>query len=298
MSQALGPSRGALRSRRAEGAGFVARGTWLPGSLAVEACSGHRFPRHAHDAFGIGLLTSGAQVSWSGRGQVEARAGDVITVNPGEVHDGAPIGERRTWSMLYFSPETLCVLVEDLRTDLRTDSEFLAPVLAHPRLAGLVAALYRAAIDPDSSSDHQQARLLPVLAALLAVREPGPAPLPARLARVRQLLDDMPLSTHSLESLSREAGLSRYQTLRGFQRSTGLTPHAYLTLRRLEHARAAVRAGVPLAEAAVAAGFSDQSHFHRAFVRQFGFTPGAFARALAVRSCKIVQDPRPLPPTC
>ncbi|WP_375781517.1 AraC family ligand binding domain-containing protein [Roseococcus suduntuyensis] len=31
--------------------------------------------------------------SSSGRGPVEAGPGDVITVNPGEVHDGAPIGE-------------------------------------------------------------------------------------------------------------------------------------------------------------------------------------------------------------
>lgn len=46
-----------------------------------------------HDQFGIGLVERGAQKSLSGRGMVEAEAGHVITVNPGEVHDGIPLGE-------------------------------------------------------------------------------------------------------------------------------------------------------------------------------------------------------------
>ncbi|HEX7391267.1 MAG TPA: AraC family ligand binding domain-containing protein, partial [Acidiphilium sp.] len=65
----------------------------------------HRFPRHAHDDFGIGVVASGAQRSWSGIGEVEARAGNIITVNPGEIHDGIPFGDRpRGWRMLYFDP--------------------------------------------------------------------------------------------------------------------------------------------------------------------------------------------------
>ena len=60
----------------------------------VEAQSARRFARHTHEQFGIGVIVGGAQTSASGRGQVEAGAGDVITVNPGEVHDGAPIGDR------------------------------------------------------------------------------------------------------------------------------------------------------------------------------------------------------------
>ena len=52
--------------------------------------SNHHFPRHSHDQFGVGVITFGAPRSWSGVGHVEASAGDVIMVNPGEMHDGAP----------------------------------------------------------------------------------------------------------------------------------------------------------------------------------------------------------------
>jgi hypothetical protein len=44
---------------------------------------------------------SGAQRSWSVIGEVESQAGDVIMVNPGEMHDGAPIGGARGWRIMY-----------------------------------------------------------------------------------------------------------------------------------------------------------------------------------------------------
>lgn len=63
----------------------------LPGITAVAADSARRFARHTHDEFGIGVIDRGAQTSLSGRGRVQSQAGDLITVNPNEVHDGLPI---------------------------------------------------------------------------------------------------------------------------------------------------------------------------------------------------------------
>lgn len=69
---------------------------------AVSADTSFKFGRHTHDQFGIGLIDRGAQVSMSERGMVEAKVGNVITVNPCEVHDGSPLGtESRSWRMLY-----------------------------------------------------------------------------------------------------------------------------------------------------------------------------------------------------
>ena len=59
-----------------------------------------------------------------------------------------------------------------------------------------------------------------------------------------------------------------------------MPPHAWLVQQRAERARALVRAGFTLGEAAIDAGFADQSHMTRVFVRQFGFTPGAWQRAV------------------
>jgi hypothetical protein len=71
------------------------------------------FPRHSHDQLGIGIMVSGAHRSWSGIGNVEAHVGDIIMVNPGEMHDGLPLGGGlREWRMLYFDPALVTEFVE------------------------------------------------------------------------------------------------------------------------------------------------------------------------------------------
>jgi AraC-like ligand binding domain len=53
----------------------------IPGVEAMTLTSDRSFPRHSHDQLGIGVIFHGAHSSWSGVGQVEALAGDVIMVN-------------------------------------------------------------------------------------------------------------------------------------------------------------------------------------------------------------------------
>ncbi|WP_188590678.1 AraC family ligand binding domain-containing protein, partial [Achromobacter denitrificans] len=95
---------------------FVMHRSALAGVQAVAAHSRHAFARHTHEQFGIGVIRQGAQVSHSGRGQVQAGPGHVITVNPGEVHDGAPLGDGvRAWQMLYLDPEVVADAADALR---------------------------------------------------------------------------------------------------------------------------------------------------------------------------------------
>ena len=85
----------------------------------------------------------------------------------------------------------------------------------------------------------------------------------------------------TLSDLAVASGLDRFQMLRSFTRATGLTPHAYLVQRRIDLARRLIASGQPLADAAIASGFADQSHMTRIFVRKYGISPGAYARATA-----------------
>jgi len=79
-----------------------------PGAYATHLDSALHFGKHWHDMFGMGILERGAQSWFSGRGQVRGYAGDVITLNPGEIHDGQPLGaETRRWRILYMDVATL-----------------------------------------------------------------------------------------------------------------------------------------------------------------------------------------------
>jgi AraC-like DNA-binding protein len=103
---------------------------------------------------------------------------------------------------------------------------------------------------------------------------------PMALRRVKEYIDDHLTETIDLERLATTAGLSLHHFARAFKRSAGVPPHGYVLRQRLNRARdLLVCTDQPLAEIALAAGFSDQSHFARQFRQSFGVAPGNFRRS-------------------
>ncbi len=254
------------------------------GIEAVAADTTFVFGRHTHEQFGVGLIERGAQKSASGRGMVEARAGDIITVNPGEVHDGAPMDDGgRAWRMLYLNPTIVAELTTDIAQGWKASAtEFTQPIIRDRGIAGLFSKAFQAMISEGGHQDQLEAdqTLLLFLSSLLRAKPREHRSTPAGVASARALIDDDPAAALTLNALAHEAGLSRYQFLRAFTRATGLTPHTYLMQRRLHRVRQLIGRGVRLAEGATDSGFSDQSHMTRLFVRSFGVSPGIYAKAV------------------
>ncbi|WP_370682310.1 helix-turn-helix domain-containing protein [Comamonas sp. GB3 AK4-5] len=71
-------------------------------------------------------------------------------------------------------------------------------------------------------------------------------------------------------------GFSREHYARQFKLQHGVSPQTHRLLQRLNLARECLRAGQAIAEAALDAGFTDQSHLSRAFKRSFGVSPGRY----------------------
>jgi hypothetical protein len=144
----------------------------IAGVDAVESDTCHIFPRHTHEQFGIGFIQRGAQKSLSGRGMVEAGAGDVITVNPGEVHDGAPIGGvSRSWRMLYFDPSLMAEAILDISEGRTRTYEFCRPVISDAAVANRFLKLFSAcAKDGEDAALQSQGLLLMLLPSLTCGR--------------------------------------------------------------------------------------------------------------------------------
>ncbi len=247
---------------------------------AVSIVSDRSFPRHSHDEFGIGIMEARGQYSWSGRGSVEARAGDVMTVNPGEIHDGLGTqGEARGWRMLYFAPDAISAF-----TDIQTSAiEIEHPVIQCRTVAETVKRAINAVTEPGGNRELADEQLMLAVSAVLR-SDPTEGDKPT-FALSKQTLEvlakiegelDLPLS---LDDFAKVSGLSRFQILRRFSKEVGATPHGYLTQLRVKRAKQAMIEGQSLAEAAAYVGFSDQSHMTRAFSRHFGTTPGRFLSA-------------------
>jgi AraC-like DNA-binding protein len=253
-----------------------------PGVEAMTLVSNHHFPRHSHDHFGFGSIDFGAQRSWSSVGQIEASAGDVIFCNPGEMHDGLPVEAKvRGWRIIYFDPAVICSTVEE---EITGELEIVRPVSRDPLLVQHFARLFASLTDVQPDALALEETLIRAIACILQ-RNSSRRPTsnrrrsPSVMAALKRL-DAEPDRAATIAELAALAGLSRFQLLRAFKRETGTTPHAYLVQKRVCIARQLLAAGEMPAQAAAAAGFSDQSHMTHAFLRYAGVTPARYRAAV------------------
>jgi len=252
--------------------------------------SARHYDKHWHATYGLGWLEHGAHSSASGRGSVDAYAGDLITTNPGEVHDGRPLGGcSRRWRMVYLDPAVIASIGGCPSSTDVSGVELVHPVIQDPILSRALQGLFACL---EAWNDHQRRtgaestaleESLVLTCGLLLNRHSTSrriAEVTADVRKVRDRLADELASPPTLLDMAMMTGLSRYQILRRFEKAYGVPPHTWLSLHRGERARNLIRDGVSLSEAAAACGFADQSHLTRHFVRRFGFTPGAWQRAI------------------
>jgi AraC-like DNA-binding protein len=97
------------------------------------------------------------------------------------------------------------------------------------------------------------------------------------MRRVREYMKAHLGESIDLSMLAGVAGLSVHHFARQFKQSIGVTPHHYLTQKRVERAQEMLaQTKLSLAEIAYATGFSDQSHLARHFRHMLGTTPREF----------------------
>lgn len=254
----------------------------LHGTLFLRAdYKTHRFDRHFHEEFAIGIIESGCQAFTydSNARRLDMGEGSVSLISPGIVHEGWPSTEQG-WSyrMLYPSIST----VDEAAVNIfgTPHVSFHRPVVHDPALYGTLLALHEAAEGDESTMELETLFLCAIRLALSShagKNESRHLADPSSMAKIRDLLEDVYDEDLTLSDLQNVAGLSKFHLLRQFKRSFGLPPHAYLLQVRVRRARDFIWKGMPLVDAAAMAGFADQAHMTRVFRKTFGFTPGAIA---------------------
>ena len=240
---------------------------------------GHAFSPHRHDTYAIGITLSGIQTFRFRGEQWHCLPGQCHILHPDEMHDGgAGTEEGFGYRIVYVDPS----LVQDA---LRGQPlPFVArPVLDAARLPeGCASEIWDLDADIDDVARIELAVAvvnLLVDAASGGAQTSGPLAL-GGLRRVRDLIAACPAERHSMDELERLAGLDRWTLARQFRVAFGTSPSRFRTLRQLDHVRRLLKHGTSLAEAAVDAGFADQSHMSRKFKLAYGLTPARWAAAL------------------
>lgn len=274
---------------------------WRDGSLGprgVELLSahraGHRYALHFHEEYVVAVFEGGAARPLGPQEEV-ALPGSILIIPPGEPHTGEAASVGGEWSHRAFYPdaETIAEVAGDVLMGRSARAIDFGPasLMTDAPLARRIATLHRRVEARDGSPlARQQAFADAMISLIVRHARPRLEPRQARADRraigramdcARARFDEPELSVADLAAAS---GLSPFHFMRCFRATAGITAHAFLVQIRVHQARGRLVHGMPASEAALAVGFSDQSHLIRHFRAAFGVTPGRYAAETRKRS--------------
>ncbi|MEL6223573.1 MAG: AraC family transcriptional regulator [Cyanobacteria bacterium J06626_14] len=251
----------------------------------------YAFARHAHEGFGIAIVESGS-MEFDYRGETYiAPAGSVVVTQPGEMHTGQAVLETGwTYRTLLPAVDWLQQAATELADRSKGLPYFASPLILDQSLNRYLTHVHQN-LEMMPSPLERESQFLWAMAQLIH-RHAGDRPSVSKIGREHQavqLVREYLMATYtvniSLSELAALVDMRPLRLLRTFRKHVGLPPHAYLNQIRIHQAKRLIADGCPLIEAALATGFTDQSHLHRHFKKMVGVTPGQYARG-----CKNVQD--------
>ena len=249
-------------------------GTGADGLQRLAAHFSHGgFSPHRHVTYGIGVTTAGVQTFRYRGAQRICLPGQMHVLHPDEMHDGlAATSAGFGYRIIYVDPDLIGEALHGRALPFVSE-----PV--HPASAVLASLL--ADLDQpfsDLRCSEAAAHLADLLVHLTGRSSPPVRIDDAAVALVREYLTEQAHEHTSSRTLELLAGIDRFTIARQFRVAYGTSPSRYQTTRRLDLARSAIQAGLPLAQAAADAGFADQSHLTRQFKRAYGLTPARWAQ--------------------
>ncbi|HVU93708.1 MAG TPA: AraC family transcriptional regulator [Puia sp.] len=110
------------------------------------------------------------------------------------------------------------------------------------------------------------------------IRNTGVVKPDERVLRVEQRISAMPPTEVNMRSLAAEVCLSESRLRSLFRNTTGIPLYRYILWNKIRFATNRIMAGDTVSDAAMEAGFTDSSHFHKMMVQVFGVSPSQFLK--------------------
>lgn len=234
-----------------------------------------RMPRHTHELAHFSLVLQGAYTERYGRRSREGLPSLLVLHPPAEDHE-VTFHHTRTRIFTVIAKPQWLERVKDYTNVLRDPREFSAgpPV----RLA---TRLYQEFKSMDEVAPLSMEGLaLEVLAESSRARAEGAeGQRPRWLGRAEEFLREKFCERVTLDDIARAVGVHPVHLSRVFRSRHRCTVGDYVRRLQVDFAAAALSASdTPLHEIALAAGFSDQSHFSRNFKRLMGIPPAQYRK--------------------
>lgn len=237
------------------------------------------YAAHFHPTFSLGIILEARTcLSLGGERRVVSK-GDLVLIEPGLVHSCNPVaGEPRSYHMLYMDTAWLYGIMgwqSAAQGEVAVQRRVLSNPALYQRLCSALAELYKGVAQAEA---HFAEIVRQVVGAACVWEKQTTGGAREEITKARNLMAHCADKPMQVGVVSRSIGLGREGFTRRFHKFAGLPPGKYQHCVRLEEGRRLLRAGASIAEAALATGYADQSHFHRMFVKYFAATPRQYSR--------------------
>ena len=260
-----------------------------PSFTVMHTVTSSAIPVHSHSEYVVTHYLSGHSECRIGNNLlVDFQQGDTALLNPGEVHQDYESHGTRDYLMVSIKKDFFRELAESLERSQEM------PLFLSPKLGGdaRVKRIFETLIAEVDCQGFGREVLLRSLVTQLAVhlfRQFTPSAIQLeryelehtkaryQVRKAIEHLGDNFSKPFNLDQLATASGLSKYHFERVFKQATGLTPHNYALMLRVERAKGLLASTAkPIAEIAIDLRFAHQSHFTNVFKRLTGMTPRTY----------------------
>lgn len=226
------------------------------------------YKKHSHREYAIGVTLRGIQqYNLDGFPQLSHQNG-VMFFNPDQAHDGSAGNKAGIdYVILYIEPKLFLEILG--KKDI---VHFSSPVIYDHKLRQRVINLSQAILNQEEDALCSEL--------LLSLTENLPQPdffRPGKkdsilIKKAKDMIHDNLEEILKLEDVSKELNISKYQLIRIFKKTTGISPYQYFLIHKVELAKQIIEKYKDVYLAVAECGFVDLTHLNKHFKSIYGLT--------------------------
>lgn len=245
-------------------------------------------PFHSHGFFELYVFLQGAGVYTVEQGDYNLEPGDIILIPPNHLHRLDILDSNISYEriVLWINPNYLSLFsTPQTRLDEvfyncgKNNNYLIRDVKFSKILQKKLTALHHSDHSNKYGSDietriHFESLLLLLSRHLIEGEYSTKPPTINKVVnQTIQYINDNIGNKLSLEELSEHNHISKYYLARLFKDHTGTSPHQFIIKKRLSLSKTLLAQGYSIKQACLMVGFSDYTHYFRAFKKEFDITP-------------------------
>lgn len=253
----------------------------------------HDMAFHLQNMYEVYFFISGSVSYFIEKSVYQLKHGDLFVINSNEIHKATfRSGESYERAVIMFEPELFSLLGSNdyslLNCFINRPKGELNKIELNKHQIEEVEDILRkfnsACMNPDETTGLlKTAYLIELLVIINKVflhkkSLEDSQMISRKLIPILDFIDDNLTGDLSLQTLAEKFFINKYYLSTLFKSNTGMNIHEYIVLKRISKAKTLLGENLSIGDACQLSGFSDYSHFIRAFKQNVGTSPGQYKK--------------------